>query len=189
MLNKYQTNKRISSVCGTNFLSDWTETKDSYLYSKYCHVWGWGTWKDRWQKIDFNLDNLDKIKKSKFLKKYLGSYRAYLYWHWILKKVKGKKIDSWAYIWNFKNFINETLSVIPTTNLLTNIGIGKNSSHTKSLSYKYISARDEKNKLEFPLKYPTNIIFNSKHDLKVENTIFSKSINNRILWMLKKFVN
>ncbi len=188
MLNKYQTNKDISSVCGTNFLPDWSETKDSYLYSKYCHVWGWGTWKDRWEKIDFNLDKLHKIKKTKLLKSYLGSFRAYLYWHWILNNVKKKKIDSWAYIWNFTNFINNSLSIIPTINLLSNIGIGKDSSNTRSLPYKYIKAEESRKKLKFPLKYPSNLLSDSKHDLKVEDTIFSKSIYNRLLWILRKFI-
>ena len=188
MLNKYQTNKEISSVCGTNFLPDWSETKDSYLYSKYCHVWGWGTWKDRWEKIDFNLDKLHKIKKTKFLKNYLGSFRAYLYWHWILNNVKKKKIDSWAYIWNFTNFINNSLSIIPAINLLSNIGIGKDSSNTQSLPYKYIKAEESRKKLKFPLKYPSKFLLDSKHDLEVEDTIFSKSIYNRLLWIVRKFI-
>jgi hypothetical protein len=188
MLNKYQTNKDISSVCGTNFLPDWSETKDSYLYSKYCHVWGWGTWKDRWEKIDFNLDKLHKIKKTKFLKNYLGSFRAYLYWHWILNNVKKKKIDSWAYIWNFTNFINNSLSIIPAINLLSNIGIGKDSSNTQSLPYKYIKAEESRKKLKFPLKYPSKFLSDSKHDLEVEDTIFSKSIYNRLLWIVRKFI-
>jgi hypothetical protein len=188
MLNKYQTNKDISSVCGTNFLPDWSETKDSYLYSKYCHVWGWGTWKDRWEKIDFNLDKLHKIKKTKFLKNYLGSFRAYLYWHWILNNVKKKKIDSWAYIWNFTNFINNSLSIIPAINLLSNIGIGKDSSNTQSLPYKYIKAEESRKKLKFPLKYPSKFLLDSKHDLEVEDTIFSKSIYNRLLWIVRKFI-
>ena len=188
MLNKYQTNKEISSVCGTNFLPDWSETKDSYLYSKYCHVWGWGTWKDCWEKIDFNLDKLHKIKKTKFLKSYLGSFRAYLYWHWILNNVNKKKIDSWAYIWNFTNFINKSLSIIPTINLLSNIGIGKDSTNTRSLPYKYIKAEESRKKLKFPLKHPSKLLSDSKHDLKVEDTIFSKSIYNRLLWIVRKFI-
>jgi hypothetical protein len=188
LLDRYQNNKKISSVCGTNFLSDLYKVNDSYLYSKYCHVWGWGTWKDRWFKIDARLENLQKVKKTKFLKKYLGSYRAYLYWHWILGRVNKKKIDSWAYIWNFTNFINEDLCIIPSTNLLSNIGIGNDSSHTKSLPYKYVKAEESKKKLNFPLEYPSNLAFDSKHDLKVENIIFSKSIYNRFLWIIKKFI-
>ena len=188
ILKKYQNNKKISSVCGTNFLSDLYEIKDSYLYSKYCNVWGWGTWKDRWFEIDSQLKSLDKIKKNKFLKKYLGSYRAYFYWHWLLDKVREKKIDSWAYIWNFTNFINEKICIIPSTNLLTNIGIGKDSSNTRTLPYKYINAQESIKKINFPLKYPSNFLLDSKHDLIVEDTIFSKSIYNRFLWIIKKFI-
>jgi hypothetical protein len=188
LLDRYQNKKKISSICGTNFLSDSYDVQDSYLYSKYCHVWGWGTWRDRWFKIDSELKNLEKIKKNKFLKKYLGSTRAYFYWHWILNRVNKNKIDSWAYIWNFTNFINGDLSIIPSTNLLSNIGIGKDSSHTRSLPYKYIKADASKKKMNFPLKYPSNLALDSKHDTKVENTIFSKSIYNRFLWIIKKLI-
>lgn len=188
LLDRYQDRKKISSICGTNFLSDSYEVKDSYLYSKYCNVWGWGTWKDRWFKIDSQLKGLGKIKKKKFLIKYLGSFRAYLYWHWLLDRVDRKKIDSWAYIWNFTNFIEEKISIIPSTNLLTNIGIGKDSNHTQSLPYKYISSQESTKKLTFPLKYPSNFLLDSEHDLKVEDTIFSKSIYNRFLWIVRKLI-
>ena len=188
LLEKYQNNKKISSVCGTNFLSDTYDVKDSYLYSKYCHVWGWGTWKDRWFKIDSKLKNLDKIKENRFLKKYLGSIRAYFYWHWLLDRVKNKKLNSWAYIWNFTNFTNENLSIIPSSNLISNIGIGKNSSNTRSLPYKYIEAKKIKNRFSLPLKHPQNVTVDLKHDLKVEDTIFSKSIYNRFLWIIRKLI-
>jgi len=188
LLEKYQNNKKISSVCGTNFLADTYDVKDSYLYSKYCNVWGWGTWKDRWFKIDAKLKNLDKIKENRFLKKYLGSFRAYFYWHWLLDRVKNKKLNSWAYIWNFTNFTNENLSIIPSSNLISNIGIGKNSSNTRSLPYKYIEAKKIKNRFSLPLKYPQNVTVDLKHDLKVEDTIFSKSIYNRFLWIIRKLI-
>jgi hypothetical protein len=186
MLNKYQTNKDISSVCGTNFLPDWSETKDSYLYSKYCHVWGWGTWKDCWEKIDFNLDKLHKIKKTKFLKSYLGSFRAYLYWHWILDRVKGYKINSWAYIWIYTGFIKKHLHVIPKINLISNVGIGMDSTHTKSYPVYYIPSNKINNKFNSSLPAPLNVVANHKFDKDVENRIYSKSIQNRIFWILKK---
>ena len=44
MLVRYQSNVKIASVCGSNFLSHWDKNKESYFYSKYFHGWGWATW-------------------------------------------------------------------------------------------------------------------------------------------------
>ena len=188
MLDRYKLNNEIGSVCGSNFLSIWDQTKDSYLYSKYSNSWGWGTWKDRWQKINSSLDNLEKIKKEKFLKSYLGSYRAYLYWHFLLNKVYKKKIDSWAYIWNFTNFINKNLHVTPKYNLISNYGIGEYSHHTKTYPVPYTPADMIKNKLDLSFLSPKEIISNYDFDKEVESKIFSKSIFNRILWFIKKLL-
>jgi hypothetical protein len=186
MLIKYQINHKIGSICGSNLLSKWDRNKDSYFYSKYCNCWGWGTWRDRWQKIDTNLDNLEVSKSKKILKSYLGSYRAHIYWHFILNKVKKKKIDSWAYIWSFTNFINGNLHITPKYNLVSNIGIGKDSTHTKTIPVKYISSTQMKNKLNFPLTHPSSIFPDDNFDINVENKIFSKSLYNRFIWLLKK---
>jgi len=190
MLARYQSNVKIASVCGSNLLCNWDKTKESYFYSRYFNGWGWGTWSDRWQKFDTNLDSLDKIKKNKFLKSYLGSYRAYLYWHWILNKVKkgiiDRKFDSWVYIWVFENFINEKLHVTPKMNLISNIGIGLDSSNTKSYPIPYIPSNKIESKLDLDLVGPIHTISNHEYDVKVENKIFSKSFPNRLLWFIKK---
>ena len=78
--------------------------------------------------------------------------------------------------------------IAPAINLLSNIGIGKDSSNTQSLPYKYIKAEESRKKLKFPLKYPSKFLLDSKHDLEVEDTIFSKSIYNRLLWIVRKFI-
>jgi len=186
MLDRYRTNIKIASISGSNIISSWNKNKESYLYSKYFTSWGWGTWRDRWQTLDSNLDNLDKIKKTKFLKSYLGSFRAWFYWHYRLDKVKNRKIDSWAIIWAYTNFINEKLHVIPKNNLIDNIGIGTDSTHTKAIPVPHIPPHKIKNKLVFPLIHPINIAPDFIYDHNVENKVFSKSIYNRFLWFFKK---
>ena len=189
MLIRYQSNLKIASVCGSNLLCNWDKTKESYFYSKYFNGWGWGTWSARWQKFDTKLDSLVKIKKNQFLKSYLGSYRAHLYWHWILNRVKNRKLDAWDYIWIFENFINEKLHVTPKMNLISNIGIGLDSSNTKTYPVTYIPSNKIKNKLSFPLTHPINIMPNVDYDLEVENRFFSKSAYNRFLWFFKSLIS
>ena len=134
---------------------------------------------------------LKKIKKNKFLKFYLGSYRAYLYWHWILNKVKkgiiDRKFDAWDYIWVFENFINEKLHVTSKINLISNIGIGLDSSNTKSYPVTYIPSNKMERKLDLQLIHPVYAFSNHEYDIDVENKIFSKSLQNRLLWFFRRY--
>ena len=186
MLNRYKSSSKIGSICGSNLLSKWNLNKENYFYSKYFNSWGWATWKDRWQKFDRNLDHLEEMKKNKFLRTYLGSYRAYFYWHWILSRVKNKKKDAWDYTWIFTNFINKKLHVTPKINLVSNVGIGLDSSHTKSYPVDYIPSNNINNEFNLDVPGPLDIITDHKFDEEVENKIYSKSIQSRIFWLLKK---
>ena len=183
MLNKYRANLKIGSVCGSNHFNFKQKNKESYFFSKYQNCWGWATWKNRWQKFDNNLKTLDRAKKNKLLKLYLGSYRAYLYWHWILDKVKNKKIDSWAYIWAYTGFIKKYFHIIPKKSLIKNVGYDSSATHTKKLKDKLKVSSNFK--FRFPLIHPSKITVNNYYDQCCEDKIYSKSLKSRLSWVLK----
>ena len=182
MLKKYKQDKKISSICGSNHFSSWENKGSSYLMSKYFNSWGWATWQDRWQKINFNNEELLHDKNNyKFISQ-IGSYRALFYWRFILKKIVNNKISSWAYTYNYYNFIKKKYHIIPNQNLINNIGIGVKSTNTKTLPIKYHFDRLKKKKTNsFIFKFD-KFNFNN-YDKEVENKIFSKSLTNRIKWL------
>jgi len=181
LLKKFKHNKKVASICGSNHLSSWGKKDVYYLQSKYFNSWGWATWSDRWKQINFNPKYLLNKNNDKKILNVLGSYRALLYWKYILKKLLHKKINSWAYTYNYYYFLKKKYHLIPTKNLIKNIGIGKNSTNTKILPVKYSFKKFTKNKYSF-----SNLIsnkFNSiKYDKEVEDRVFSKSLKNRIKW-------
>lgn len=182
LLKKYRGNKKIVSICGSNHLSEWNETNAEYLISKYFNSWGWATWADRWNKINFNTKNLLNKNNDKKILIHLGTYRALFYWKYKLKKILLKKISSWAYSYNYYCFLKNKYHIIPKQNLLKNIGFGPNSSNTKILPMKYF-VKKNKNKLNinFRQKYSLNDFDN--YNTAVEDIVFSKSILNRIKWV------
>ena len=52
LLNIYKNDLRIWHISGDNFQNGIARSEESYYYSKFSHVWGWATWKDRWQHYD-----------------------------------------------------------------------------------------------------------------------------------------
>jgi len=94
------------------------------------------------------------------------------------------KIDSWAYRWLFSCLLREGLTVLPSKNLVKNIGIGENSTHTKG-GEGWIS-RMPLEAISFPLinseKIERDIVADRWTDLNVigTRTSITKKIRNKI---------
>ena len=80
MLRRYQNDQRVGIISGTNFRSDFRFSQDSYFFSKYVHIWGWATWKDRWALYDNKLKRWNKYKKSKSITKYFTNNNEINFW-------------------------------------------------------------------------------------------------------------
>jgi hypothetical protein len=185
LLDRYENDTRIMSICGTNIFSDRNLFSWSYCFSKYQNCWGWATWKRSWALFDHNLSGLQLAKETGLLREHLGSRRAAMYWHYMLGKVRDGRIDSWAYIWTFTGFLNHGLHIIPKYNLIENSGFGYDSTHT-SETPAYIS--NKMKSMDFPLSHPPIVIPHPLYDQTTEDTVFSKSIYQRTLWLLRKIL-
>lgn len=183
LLERFENDLRVMSICGTNIFSDKNFFNWSYCFSKYQNCWGWATWKRSWKLFDNNLSGLNIAKETGLLREHLGTYRAAIYWHHLLDKVRNGKINSWAYIWTFTGFLNHGLHVIPKNNLITNVGFGNDSTHTTQTPTHLTTTI---NSMEFPLLPPPAIFPHPQYDQSVEDTIFSKSLYQRTLWVFRK---
>ncbi len=172
------------SVCGTKLGPSFENDGFSYHFSKYSICWGWATWARAWKCYDSKLEALDAVYQSRFLQGHLGGIRQYAYWKYILNKVRTGRINSWAYRWMFSCWINNGLSIIPKNNMISNIGVGDDATHTKDAK-KYLGMRASG--IEFPLVLHKNIKCNYKADQYIEDTIYSKSLVNRIMWAVDMF--
>jgi hypothetical protein len=57
MLDHYRNDQRIGMISGDNFQNGIKRNMDSYYFSRYVHIWGWATWRNRWQNYyDVNIN-------------------------------------------------------------------------------------------------------------------------------------
>jgi hypothetical protein len=162
MLEKYKDNERIGMISGDNFQFGKVKNEYDYYFSKYSHIWGWATWRRAWEKYDVNLTNWPEIRKNNGLRKVFVSKKDIYYWSSIFNDVYNGKIDTWDYQWSFTCFLNNYLSIMPTKNLISNIGFGQTgSTHTKRIN-KFSNM--ENFELIFPLKEPKYVIVNIESD-------------------------
>ncbi len=129
MLEKYKNNEKIMHISGTN-VEEVSPIKEDYFFADAFNVWGWATWRRAWKHYDVEMKDWPKwrIKSLRFMKK-----------HPLLDKIKGiylyeltyqKKINTWDYQWGFTCQKRKGLAIIPTKNLITNIGLERGT-HTK----------------------------------------------------------
>ncbi len=126
----------------------------SYRSSSY----GWATWKDRWDKNDWQIKDYeqfrkDKKKKEKFNRggKDLTSLLEY--------QMKGD-IDSWAVRWCYNQFKLDMFSIYPVISKIRNIGFDGSGTHS-NLSQKNETNLDSGiNKIFFESIVPDKEILN-----------------------------
>lgn len=82
--------------------------------------WGWGTWKDRWEKLIYNnneiINLLDKIEISKF-----NINHSYDYLDQLNRNIHGT-LKTWAVKWYMTIHLNNGVCLLPSHSLVKNIG-------------------------------------------------------------------
>jgi hypothetical protein len=187
LLERYRHDQRIGMISGDNFQFGRRRNADSYYFSKYIHIWGWATWRDRWSgSYDVTMAKWPRIRDEGWLADMVGNTREAAYWKRIFEHVYRGEIDAWDYQWLFANWVEGRMSILPTVNLISNIGFDKNATHTTGVSDLANLAR---NPIVFPLTHPAGVFRNIQADQFSEHTCFRvplmKRVRNRLAGWLR----
>jgi hypothetical protein len=131
-LEYYQKNKSIFSVSGYPYPIGIPGLYNKDVFISYrASSWGWGTWKDRWEKVDWEVKDFSRFIKDEDAQKLFN--RAGEDSTPMLKAQMLGKIDSWAIRWSYSHFKNKAYCLLPTKPLCKNIGTDNSGTHsTKS---------------------------------------------------------
>ena len=171
LLERYRDDERVMLISGNNFQFGRRRTSDSYYFSRYNHIWGWASWRRSWQLYDHGMKAWPAVRDGKWLDDILDESRAAAYWAQIFDTTFHERNTSWAYRWTFSCWINDGLSILPTINLVSNIGFGSDATHT--LRTESSIANLPLAEMPFPLRHPEFMIRDSVADLRTERTLFS----------------
>ncbi len=172
-LNFYQGNKQIHSISGytLDLPSLKNYTKDYYLGYR-ASSWGWGTWKEKWESVDWDVSKYKKFKRNPYRQiKFMrgGSDLP----HMLSNQMQGR-IDSWAIRWRFDQFIKDQLTVFPTKSKVVNIGFNKNATHTRDVKKRFITTLDKGEKRIFNFDETILINKNIIKDFRNKHSIWSR---------------
>ena len=98
LLRYYRNDKRIAMISGDNFQFGSKRNHDSYYFSKFNHIWGWATWKDRWvDSYDVKMKLWPTIRNEGWIYDILPTKKEARYWQNAFENIYNEKIDTWDY--------------------------------------------------------------------------------------------
>lgn len=161
LLERYRDDERVMTVSGNNFQYGVSRTTNSYYFSRYPHTWGWATWRRAWQLYDYEMNFWRELRDTPWLLDILGDQESVDYWRPIFDNVNSDW-DVWDYQWIFNCWVQNAFAILPNVNLISNIGWGENSTHTRSLDNP--SANLPTEAMTFPLAHPPYMTRNREAD-------------------------
>jgi hypothetical protein len=112
LLNRYREAKKVQMISGNNPLGTW-DSEGNHFFSRIGHIWGWATWKNRWNQFNSNLPELQKFILNNGFERAFGPTRlAKNRKQLTLQSVQGK-IDTWDYQWMAHILMENGLAVVP----------------------------------------------------------------------------
>lgn len=155
LLVRYQYDERIMHIGGSNLLSHITAPYPAdYLMTRFPFVWGWAGWRRAWQKMDFQMENLDEFISANKISRIVNSFPANIYLLDKLRATKNGAMQSWAYTWLYSIIDNDGVCILSTNNLTQNVGVGD--PDATNTTGKNERARIGAAAVRFPLRHPVS---------------------------------
>lgn len=137
-LEYYNNNYNIFSISGYSLPIEIPKDYTKTIYLSYRAMsWGWATWKDRWNSVDWNIEDYNQYCNNRML---IDKFkRAGDDLPKMLELQRKGKIDSWAVRWAYNQSMMNKYTVVPVETLVNNIGFDGSGTHCKTdIRYKNI---------------------------------------------------
>lgn len=173
LLEFYRHDARIGVISGDNFQAQPMNSPASYYFSKYNHCWGWATWRRAWKYYDDDMKTWPALRDSGWLEGLFPRREYSGYWRGLFDQVAARRIDTWDYPWTFACWSQSLLSVLPRSNLITNIGVGPDATHTQGMDPGQHFLRTSP--MKFPLVHPPAVVLDYAADDYSQAHVFGEA--------------
>lgn len=177
MLNKYENDERVNIICGMNHLGEYNKNNSDYFFSTICSIWGWASWSrvvNKWTSYYEFIQDSHTISNLKFLDRNTHIREVLT----ASEKHCKSGIAYYETILASDMFLNHRLNIIPSKNLISNIGIAASSTHSadsiKKLPHGIRRVFNMSTyELDFPLQEPKYM---------VEDIVYQKKVKRILGW-------
>lgn len=136
-LEFYKNNKKIWAMASYGYDLKALKKYDHDIYYGYrASSWGWASWKDRWDTVDWEVSDYQQLMEDKKAQKRFcrggGDLLTYL-----TMQMNGQS-DSWAIRWNYAASKQDMLTIYPKLGLVSNHGFDGSGTHSGKNGYSEI---------------------------------------------------
>lgn len=170
-IDEFEKCENFGIISGNNFFDKDFPIEDDYSLSQYPFIWGWATSASNWQEYMRTNTNVHYFKKG-LKKTFFNTF--------FTKNALYAKKTSYTWDYQFLFFLRKEnkFTVIPKLNLVKNIGLGPNSTHTTNFREElFVDQKD------FSITEPIRLqkeVYNRKYD--------SKLLKKILKWNYPKYV-
>jgi len=152
LLARYADITQVMHVSGLNMRPGDAFAPFSYGFASVGHIWGWATWRRAWRLYDPALAHWPAMRRE------FGTAAP------TLRRVLGRKFAAahagrkftWARAWYYATVRHGGVAVIPAANLVRNIGVGADATHTAGRRHPL--RVDAWGTLQFPIVHPPHLL-------------------------------
>ncbi len=165
MLDRYEHDERIAMIAGFNTDEITPDVPDDYFFTSFQSIWGWASWRrvaQRWEadyafmRDEYNMRQLKALARQR-------DYRNTMLQMFRDHSMSGKEYFETIYWADM--ILNSGLTIMPTKNLVNNVGLTSDSTHFSAelqtmphrLRHIFTMPRYE---ISFPLRHPKYVIEN-----------------------------
>lgn len=178
-LERYRDDSKVFSVCG--YSNSVRRPEGYYADSYFCtrsSSWGWATWADRWNSVDWELEPFGQYLSMKgAFNRWGGSdcYGMLHDWH-------AGRNRSWAIRFSFSQFLQDRLSLFPMESKVMNNGFDGQGTNCRKWS-RFRADADQSGKKEFV--WPDKTGMNGKlHRNAMKYNSIPYRIYSRLMYLL-----
>ncbi|NJB35397.1 glycosyltransferase [Croceivirga sp. JEA036] len=133
--------------------------------------WGWATWKDRWQAVDWEVQDYETFKKDKKARKAFAKGGSDL--NAMLDKQMTGQLDSWAIRWFYHQFKHQGLTLYPLGSKIYNDGFDADATHTTGSGKRYLPFLDQEHGSTF--NFPKEISITAPYQQRFQDKMGIKA--------------
>ncbi|HRH34300.1 MAG TPA: nucleotide-diphospho-sugar transferase [Catalimonadaceae bacterium] len=165
MLNAYKDDSRIFSISGCNLVNEWKSEIQDYHFSHFGSFWAWAGWKRSWKHYDVKMSLWHDPKIRQLILNYIPTEEY--------KELRATEFDSlvsgyndtWDFQWWFAHYLNHSLSIVPSKNLVRNIGINRPDAVHMTEDSPFSDLVDSP--IRFPIQYNPVVVPDFDYDISV----------------------
>ena len=168
LLDRYAHDTRIGIVSGLNLLPPDPDPPASYAFSNYFHMWGWGTWARVWADHRVAMPDWPRARADRLLARtFHGRRTAIRHWTRTMDATYARRADAWDNALAFSQWRAGRINVIPSINMVTNIGFGADATDTTGPMPAFMR-RAVPRAMPMPLVHPREIAADPMLDARIE---------------------